>query len=50
MYEVTLDRVLNKKQLQMFRRKRPVIKVLTKEELSAFLMCVKIINSKQYLC
>ena len=36
MYEVTLDKVLNKKQLPMFRRKRPVIKVLTKEELSAF--------------
>ena len=50
MYEVTMDKVLNKKQIPMLKNKRKVCKVLTKEELSAFLMCVKIINSKQYLC
>ena len=35
-YEVTLDKVLNKKQLPMFRKKRQMIDVLSKEELSAF--------------
>lgn len=39
-YEVTLDKVLNKKQLPMRKRKRPVYKVLTKEELSTFFNCV----------
>lgn len=36
MYEVTLDKVLNKKQIPMLKDKRRVCKVLTKEELSAF--------------
>ena len=35
-YEVTLDKVLNKKQLPMRKQKKTVYKVLTKEELSAF--------------
>ena len=35
-YEVTLDKVLNKKQLPMRKKKKTVYKVLTKEELSAF--------------
>ena len=35
-YEVTLDKVLNKKQLPMRKRKKTVYKVLTKEELSTF--------------
>lgn len=39
-YEVTLDKVLNKKQLPMRKRKRTVYKVLTKEELSTFFNCV----------
>ena len=39
-YEVTMDRVLNKKQLPMRKRKKPVYKVLTKEELSTFFACV----------
>ena len=36
MYEVTLDKVLNKKQIPMLKNKRKICKVLTKEELSAF--------------
>ncbi len=36
MYEVTLDKVLNKKQIPMLKSKREICKVLTKEELSAF--------------
>lgn len=39
-YEVTMDRVLNKKQLPMRKRKKTVYKVLTKEELSTFFACV----------
>ena len=39
-YEVTLDKVLNKKQLPMRKNKKTVYKVLTKEELSAFFNCV----------
>ena len=35
-YEVTLDKLLNKKQLPMRKQKKTVYKVLTKEELSAF--------------
>lgn len=36
MYEVTMDKVLNKKQIPMLKNKRKVCKVLTKEELNAF--------------
>ncbi len=36
MYEVTLDKVLNKKQIPMLKDKRRICKVLTKEELSTF--------------
>ena len=39
-YEVTLDKVLNKKQIPMRKSKKTVYKVLTKEELSAFFNCV----------
>ncbi len=39
-YEVTLDKVLNKKQIPMMKRKKTVYKVLTKEELSTFFACV----------
>ena len=35
-YEVTLDKVLNKKQIPMRKKKKTVYKVLTKEELSTF--------------
>ena len=35
-YEVTLDKVLNKRQLPMRKQKKTVYKVLTKEELSTF--------------
>ena len=35
-YEVVLDKLLNKKQLPMRKQKKTVYKVLTKEELSAF--------------
>ena len=35
-YEVTLDKVLNKKQIPMRKKKKTVNKVLTKEELSTF--------------
>ena len=35
-YEVTLDKVLNKKQLPMRKQKKAVKKVLTKEELRRF--------------
>lgn len=35
-YEVTLDKVLNKKQLPMRKKKKAVYRVLTKEELSTF--------------
>lgn len=35
-YEVTLDKILNKKQLPMRKKKKEVYKVITKEELSAF--------------
>lgn len=39
-YEVTLDKVLNKKQLPMRKKKKMVYNVLTKEELSTFFNCV----------
>ena len=39
-YEVTLDKVLNKKQLPMRKKKKTVYKVLTNEELSTFFNCV----------
>lgn len=39
-YEVTLDKVLNEKQLPMRKKKKTVYKVLTKEELSTFFACV----------
>jgi len=39
-YEVTLDKVLNKKQIPMRKKKKIVFKVLTKEELSTFFNCV----------
>lgn len=39
-YEVTLDKVLNKKQLPMRKRKKTVYKVLIKKELSTFFNCV----------
>lgn len=39
-YEVTLDKVLNKKQLPMRKQKKTVYKVLTKEELSTFFNCI----------
>ena len=35
-YEVTLDKIINKKQLPMRKKKKTVYKVLTKEELGAF--------------
>ena len=35
-YEVTLDKIINKKQLPMRKKKKTVYKVLTKEELSTF--------------
>lgn len=35
-YEVTLDKIINKKQLPMYRNRRRIKDVLTKEELSAF--------------
>lgn len=35
-YEVTLDKLINKKQLPMRKKKKTVYKVLTKEELSTF--------------
>ena len=39
-YEVTLDKLINKKQLPMRKKKKTVYKVLTKEELSTFFnMC-----------
>ena len=39
-YEVTLDKVINKRQIPMRKRKKTVYKVLTKEELSTFFACV----------
>ena len=39
-YEVTLDKVLNKKQLPMRKKKKTVYKILTKEELSTFFNCI----------
>ncbi|MEI3356767.1 MAG: tyrosine-type recombinase/integrase [Clostridia bacterium] len=39
-YEVTLDKLINKKQIPMRKLKKRVYKVLTKEELSAFFSCV----------
>ncbi len=39
-YEVTIDKVLNKKQIPMRKNKKTVYKVLTKEELSTFFNCV----------
>ena len=36
MYEVTMDKIINKKQLPMYRKRRKMKDVLTKEELSAF--------------
>ena len=39
-YEVTLDKVLNKNQIPMRKKKKSVYKVLTKEELSTFFSCV----------
>ena len=39
-YEVTLDKLLNKKQIPMRKNKKSVYKVLTKEEMSTFFNCV----------
>ena len=39
-WEVTMDKLINKKQLPMRKHKKPVYKVLTKEELSTFFNCV----------
>lgn len=39
-YEVTLDILLNKKQIPMRKQKKTMYKVLTKEELSTFFNCV----------
>ena len=39
-YEVTLDILLNKKQIPMRKQKKTLYKVLTKEELSTFFNCV----------
>lgn len=39
-YEVTLDKIINKKQLPMRKLKKTVYKVLTKQELSAFFNCI----------
>ena len=39
-YEVTLDKLINKKQLPMMKLTKKVYKVLTKEELSTFFNCV----------
>ena len=39
-YEVTLDKVLNKRQIPIRKRKKTVYKVLTKEKLSTFFACV----------
>ena len=36
MYEVTMDKIINKKQLPMYRNRRKMKDVLTKEELSTF--------------
>lgn len=36
MYEVTMDKIINKKQLPMYRNRRRMKDVLTKEELSTF--------------
>ena len=41
LYEVTLDKLINKKQLPMRKLKKKVYKVLTKEELSTFFDCVE---------
>ena len=38
--EVTLDKLINKKQLPMRKLKKKVFKVLTKEELSTFFNCI----------
>ena len=35
-YEVTMDKIINKKQLPMYRKRRKMKDVLTKEELSTF--------------
>ena len=37
-YDVTLDKVINKKQLPMMKQKKEIYKVLTNEELSTFLL------------
>ncbi len=39
-WEVTMDKLINKKQLPMRKHKKTVYKVLTKEELSTFFNCV----------
>lgn len=39
-YEVTLDKLINKKQLPMRKKKKTVYKVLTREELSTFFNCI----------
>lgn len=39
-YEVTLDKLINKKQIPMRKIKKKVYKVLTKEELSTFFNCI----------
>lgn len=51
MYEVTMDKIINKKQLPMYRNRRRIKDVLTKEELSAFFLMPAITScTKQYLC
>ena len=47
-YEVTMDKTINKKQLPMYRNRRRMIVVLTKEDLSTFFIPVKFIESVKY--
>ena len=40
MSEVTMDKLINKKQLPMIKKKKVIYKILTKEELESFFNCV----------
>ena len=48
MYEVTMDKLINKKQLQMYRKRRKMKDVLTKEELLLFLILFKNQREKSF--
>ncbi len=47
-YEVTLDKIINTKQLPMYKKKKKLIRTLTKEELGLFFYSVRNSGKSNY--